>query len=327
MTAKLGDVAKLAEVSVTTVSRVINNYGSLSQKTKDKVFAAMRELNYQPNAMARSLQGKSSRFIGLIFPNLTVPFFAELVETLESKLFELDYKTIIASAADNPQKEKQYLQMLAANQVEGIISGSHNLGLKDYNNINLPIVSFDRYLGPDIPIVSSDNFAGGRLAANYLLNHHKKHIALITDDDESGSPTVRRAQGFLEVANQANQLITVETFSFPDNRYTETKKLAAFKSIFKPGKFDGAFTNNDQTALLVNQAAKSNGLKLPENLLVVGYDGSQFTQLYLPFLTTIIQPTDPIADELIDTVIQRIGAPTKFTSNKNPLPVYLRVGK
>ena len=88
MVAKLKDVAQLAGVSVTTVSRVINNYGSLSQKTIDKVHAAMRELNYQPNALARAMQGKPSKFVGLIFPNLINPFFAELAYGLKPSATE-----------------------------------------------------------------------------------------------------------------------------------------------------------------------------------------------------------------------------------------------
>ena len=87
MVVKLTDVAKLAGVSPTTVSRVINNYGYLSQKTIDKVHQAMEELNYQPNGLARSLQGKSTRLIGLVFPSVSHPFFGELIETLERKLF------------------------------------------------------------------------------------------------------------------------------------------------------------------------------------------------------------------------------------------------
>lgn len=87
MAAKLSDVAKKAGCSVTTVSRVINNHGYLSQKTKDKVFAAMRELNYRPNSIARSLQGKKMKLVGLIFPEITNPFFAELVQDIETTLF------------------------------------------------------------------------------------------------------------------------------------------------------------------------------------------------------------------------------------------------
>ena len=161
MVAKLTDVAELAGVSPTTVSRVINNKGYLSEKTKSKVQKAMQTLGYKPNNLARGLQGKSAKLIGLIFPNISNIFYAELIEHLEIELFKRGYKTIICNSQNDPAKEKEYLEMLEANQVDGIISSSHNLGIKDYNRVEAPIVSFDRNLAPNIPIVSSDNFEGG----------------------------------------------------------------------------------------------------------------------------------------------------------------------
>ena len=154
MRPKLTDVAKKAGVSVTTVSRVINDYGYISQKTRDKVFSAMEELNYQPNSLARSLHGKSTNLVGLIFPAITNPFFAELVEQIEQKLFSEGYKVILCNAGSDKEKEREYLKMLLANQVDGIIAGAHNLGIDEYNRVGLPIVSFDRKLSEQIPIVS-----------------------------------------------------------------------------------------------------------------------------------------------------------------------------
>ena len=136
MRPKLTDVAKKAGVSVTTVSRVINDYGYISQKTRDKVFAAMEELNYQPNSLARSLHGKSTNLVGLIFPAITNPFFAELVEKIEQKLFSEGYKVILCNAGSDKEKEREYLKMLLANQVDGIIAGAHNLGIDEYNRAN-----------------------------------------------------------------------------------------------------------------------------------------------------------------------------------------------
>ena len=170
MRPKLTDVAKKAGVSVTTVSRVINDYGYISQKTRDKVFAAMEELNYQPNSLARSLHGKSTNLVGLIFPAITNPFFAELVEKIEQKLFSEGYKVILCNAGSDKEKEREYLKMLLANQVDGIIAGAHNLGIDEYNRVGLPIVSFDRKLSEQIPIVSCDNYAGGKLAVQELYN-------------------------------------------------------------------------------------------------------------------------------------------------------------
>ena len=153
MVAKLTDVAKIAGVSPTTVSRVINKKGYLSEKTITKVNEAMRELGYKPNNLARSLQGKSAKLIGLIFPNISHIFYAELIDKLEHELFKRGYKTIICNSEHNSSKEKEYLEMLEANQVDGIISGSHNLGISDYDRVTAPIISFDRNLSPSIPVV------------------------------------------------------------------------------------------------------------------------------------------------------------------------------
>ena len=160
MRPKLTDVAKKAGVSATTVSRVINNYGYLSQQTKEKVYAAMKELNYQPNSLARSLHGKSTKLIGLIFPSVTNPFFAELVEEIENKFFNAGYKVILCNSADNKEKERAYIRMLIANQVDGIIAGAHNLGIEEYNKVGLPIVSFDRKLSDQIPLSANGSALG-----------------------------------------------------------------------------------------------------------------------------------------------------------------------
>ena len=124
MRPKLTDVATRAGVSPTTVSRVINNHGYISEKTRQKVMQAMDELNYQPNSLARSLHGKSTHLIGVIFPSITNPFYAELVQHVEERLFNAGYKVILCNSAQDKEKERDYLKMLLANQVDGIIAGT-----------------------------------------------------------------------------------------------------------------------------------------------------------------------------------------------------------
>ena len=101
----------------------------------------MQELNYKPNNLARGLQGKSAKLVGLIFPNISNIFYAELIERLEDELFKQGYKTIICNSEHDPNKERDYLEMLAANQCDGIISSSHNLGIEDYEKVEAPILS------------------------------------------------------------------------------------------------------------------------------------------------------------------------------------------
>lgn len=311
MVAKLKDVAELAGVSVTTVSRVINNYGSLSKKTIYKVHQAMRELNYQPNALARAMQGKPSNFIGLIFPNLTNPFYAELVNDLESRLFAKGYKTIIASAAENEQIEHEYLRMLMANQVDGIISGSHNLGIAEYKQVGAPIVSFDRYLADGIPIVTSDSYTGGRLAADYLVNWGCQNLAVLIDEDTSSSPTINRVQGVVDYMNEHD-------FEYTPLDVNEIQ----IEDVF-PGDFDGVLAPDDEFALQIKSLAEQAGKTFGKDFIVTGYNGSRLVQKIAPELPTVVRPVDDLAEELIDTLLKRIADPSKPLPSKE-LPVIFK---
>ena len=319
MVAKLTDVAALAGVSPTTVSRVINKKGYLSQKTIDKVNQAMRELGYRPNNLARSLQGKSAKLIGLIFPNISNVFYAEMIECLEKELFKQGYKTIICNSEQDSAKEKEYLEMLEANQVDGIISSSHNLGISDYDRVTAPIISFDRNLSPKIPVVSSDNFSGGVLAAQTLLKSGCQQIIMITGNDDSDSPTIRRRTGFSSVLPQATCVNISSDFS-------PTRKKMEIKSLIETLKPDGIFASDDMTALLIMKIAEELGLHIPEQLKIIGYDGTHFVEHYVPNLASIKQPISDIAKLMVELLLQEIqGNPA--TSLEYTLPISLLPGR
>lgn len=317
MVAKLTDVAELAGVSPTTVSRVINNKGYLSEKTKSKVQKAMQTLGYKPNNLARGLQGKSAKLIGLIFPNISNIFYAELIEHLEIELFKRGYKTIICNSQNDPAKEKEYLEMLEANQVDGIISSSHNLGIKDYNRVEAPIVSFDRNLAPNIPIVSSDNFEGGKMAAKTLQKNGCQQIIMITGNDNTDSPTGLRALGF------SFQIPQGKIFKVPNN-LSNIRREMEIKSIIANNKPDGVFVSDDLTAILTMKIAKQLKLQVPEDLKIIGYDGTTFTENFIPKLTTIKQPIDEIANLIVDVLIKKIKG--EKTSKDYVLPISLLPG-
>lgn len=308
MRPKLTDVAKKAGVSVTTVSRVINDYGYISQKTRDKVFAAMEELNYQPNSLARSLHGKSTNLVGLIFPAITNPFFAELVEKIEQKLFSEGYKVILCNAGSDKEKEREYLKMLLANQVDGIIAGAHNLGIDEYNRVGLPIVSFDRKLSEQIPIVSCDNYAGGKLAVQELYNAGARHIYFLGNPHQQGNPTDQRLAGYCDTLETYGLSRHIHTVSFSES---PSLKLFSIKRLLQESVADGIVCTDDLTALLVLQAAKELAIKVPEQLKVTGFDGTTQIQLYHPELSTIVQPISNIAELLVEVLKARIKQPTE----------------
>ena len=302
MVAKLTDVAKLAGVSPTTVSRVINKKGYLSEKTIQKVNDAMRELGYKPNNLARSLQGKSAKLIGLIFPKISHVFYAELIDKLEHELFKKGYKTIICNSEHDSEKEREYIEMLEANQVDGIISGSHN-----------------RNLSPDIPVVSSDNYAGGVLAAQTLAKTGAKSIIMITGNDNSNSPTGLRHAGFASILPKAPIINVSSDFS-------PLRKEMEIKNILTKQKPDAIFASDDLTAILVIKIAQELGISVPDKLKVIGYDGTYFIENFYPHLTTIKQPLEEIARLTVDLLLQKIEGKEVATTGYF-LPVSLLPGK
>lgn len=325
MKPKLADVAQEAGVSPTTVSRVINNHGYLSQSTKDKVHVAMEKLNYQPNSLARSLHGKQTNLIGVIFPSITNPFYAELIQKIENQLFNQGYKIILCNSADNKEKERDYLRMLMANQVDGIIAGAHNLGIEEYQKIGLPIVSFDRQYTENIPIISSDNYAGGMLATQELYNAGCRMIHLLGTSSQADHPTNQRLTGYQDKMQQLGLEPQVFSVDFVD---PPAVKLLEIKQFLQQEDLDGVVCSDDLTALLVLQAAQEIGLNVPTDLKVIGYDGTEFIRTYYPQLSTIVQPLNDLVALLIKTLFERIKQPEKqLADNHFVLPVEVKRGK
>lgn len=320
---KIDDVAKVAGVSKTTVSRVLNKRGYLSEKTIDKVYAAIKEINYQPNDVARQLFNKKTNLIGLIFPTIANPFFGELVYYLETKLSVKGYKVLLGDSKNDPEKEKDYLEKLMANQVDGLIVGAHNRGIEEYKNTNLPIVAIDRIMNNDIPVVYSDSYEGGKLAMKQLLDHGAKNIVHINGPYDLETPAQQRRRAYEEIASEQNMPAVTYTVDFG---WSEEKKSKVFRRMFEELKqIDGVFASNDADASLVIKIAKEYGKKVPEDLLVVGYDGTEMVRLFNPDLTTIVQPIEEMADLAVEILINRING--KQTKIKNILPVRLHKGE
>ncbi|WP_442773778.1 LacI family DNA-binding transcriptional regulator [Lactococcus hircilactis] len=315
---KLEDVAKKAGVSVTTASRVINRKGYLSEKTIAKVEGAMRDLHYSPNAAARSLQGKSLKLIGLVFPTIKNIFYAELIEKIEQGLFKKGYKAMLATTEHEEEKEREYLALLLSNQVDGIIYGSHNLTTDDYTAIEAPIVAFDRLLTADTTVVSSDNLQGGKLATQTLIKLGCQNIAIFTGNDNTNSPTRLRREGYLSVLTELK--LNAHVIKIP-SELSVLRKQAEIQKVLSENDFDGVFCTDDLTALLVKQRAQ----KMNQNLHVVGFDGTEYVENYHPDLTTIKQPISDLAELLVDLLIRKIKGESVDKSYQ--LPVKLHYGE
>ncbi|WP_239724018.1 MULTISPECIES: LacI family DNA-binding transcriptional regulator [unclassified Mammaliicoccus] len=304
MKPKLDDVAKLANVSKTTVSRVLNKRGYLSQETIDKVYDAMEKLNYQPNTVARQLYNKKTNIIGLLFPAVSNPFFGELVEELEKKLYSQGYKVIIGNSMNDPEKEKNYLNQLLSNQVDGLIVGTHNQNIQQYQNENLPIVAIDRIMNQDIPVIESDNYSGGKQATERLIQKGAKKIIHTTGPHTLDTPANRRREAYEETMTYHGLQPIHYSVDF---NISYTEKTGIFNQIFiDHPDVDGVFASNDVDALLIMQIAKKFNKNIPEDLLIVGYDGSKIMRNMFPNLTTIVQPIEEIANKALEVLNLRL---------------------
>ena len=302
---KLEYVAAAAGVSKTTVSRVLNHRGYLSEKTIAKVQKAMQELDYRPNIIARQLYKQRTDLVGMIFPTVDNPFFSQLEAEMERQLYRNGYKVLIGNSQNDPAKEENYLQQLLTHQVDGLIVGTQNRGLIGYQHANLPVVAIDQVVGKNIPVVSSDNYQGGLLATQRLLDDGCRHIIHTNGPLGLDTPTQKRREAYEHLMTKNN--LPAITYHLDFNISTIDKERV-FRRIFEEHpEVDGIFAANDTDASTIINLASEYGKRIPEDLKIVGYDGSNVTRLLLPGLTTIQQPIDEMADLAVQLLQARIN--------------------
>lgn len=318
--ATIKDVAQIAGVAVTTVSRILNNRGYIGEATRQKVYKVMEELDYQPNEIARSLYRRKSNIIGLIIPTVSHLFFGELTNYIEYYAYNSGYKILLCNSHRERAKEKEYIEMLKSHQVDGIIMGSHTLEVDEYINLNLPIVTFDRFISDNIPFISSDNFEGGKLATNLLIEKGCKRIAHISGNLNLNLLANKRYEGFIVTANERNaEYVTVQADVnvLESNKYEEV----IYKLFKDYPDIDGIFASSDIIAVNTINACYQLNKKVPDDVKIVGYDDIRLASLIVPQITTIRQPTEDMSKLAIELISRQINGDD--ISFKNTLPVTL----
>ncbi|QJD84056.1 LacI family DNA-binding transcriptional regulator [Cohnella herbarum] len=318
--ATIKDIADKVGVTVTSVSRVLNNRGYISETLKKRVQEAMEELNYQPNEVARSLIRKKSNIIGLIIPDVSHPFFGEVTKYIEYYADKNGYKLLLCNSKLNKLKEKEYINMLKGSQVDGIIMGSHTMDTKDYTSIKLPMVTLDRQITDTIPYISSDNYKGGELATNLLIKKGCKKIAHISGNLHLNLLAKLRHDAFKNViTNKGIEHIVLQT-ELNGFNYDEYEQLVS--SMFQEHPdIDGVFASSDIIAAQVLKECYRIGKSVPQDMKIVGYDGIQLGQLITPGITTIKQPTKEIGKMAVRLIIEQIEG--QDVLKENILPVKL----
>ncbi|GLB60321.1 LacI family DNA-binding transcriptional regulator [Cytobacillus sp. NCCP-133] len=300
------DVAREANVSIATVSKVLNNSGRIGEETRGKVMEIIKKLNYQPNKMASALTGKQTYSIGLLIPDLANPFFAELARSIEDQGHQLGYHLIICSTDYNPQKEQKYVDLLKRNKADGIILAS---GFEQSNiieqliNEQIPVAVVARDLPiPIVNTVSNDDFYGGYQAAKHLIDLGHKKIAVIARDVWTNR---QRLDGYNKALSDAN--IHYEfPFEYIRESTIEWGKEMATHYLQSADPPTAIFACNDLLAIGAIQAIKEKGLKVPDDISVVGFDNTMIANIADPPLTTIAQSTKNMGKHVMDLINKEI---------------------
>jgi DNA-binding LacI/PurR family transcriptional regulator len=281
------DVAKSAQVSVATVSRVINKSGYVHPDTVKKVMNVIEELNYKPSSIAVSLNNKKTKTIGLILPDIRNPFFPELSKGIEDLAKESGYTVILCNSDGNIEDELKHIKILEQKYVDGIILASNTLEYSHIQEYSKPIVLLDRTIKEQVSSVSSQNFLGAQLATKHLLEIGCKRIAHICGPKDVMTAK-QRLEGYMDIIGNedwfSNQLIE-------NGDYNIKPAYQATMNLFdKNPDIDGIFAGNDLMAVGCLKALHKLGKSVPEDVALIGFDGIDFTEITIPELSTIAQP-------------------------------------
>ena len=295
------DVAKKANVSVATVSRVINNTGYVNIETRKMVEDVITEIGYVPNELARSLFTKKSSIIGLIVPHISTYFFAELIESLEDAIMKKGYKLMIFNSKDDIELEKKYIKVFNQYNIDALILVANTKSTKAYMKLEIPVLTIDHIIDKSIPSISSDNVQGGELAARALIASGAKKIIHFRGPSVLLT-VVDRSRGFYQVMDEHN--IEVTSFDL-DFKSPDLKDIEMF--IKKHPDVDGIFCSSDVIAMYTMSVLTKLGYSIPDDVQVIGYDNIDLCEVLIPRLTTIAQPIIDMGVVTVDKLLKLLN--------------------
>ena len=296
------DVAKEAGVSLGTVSKVINGI-PVGDEYRKKVEQAIKTLDYHINAYAKGLKNNRTYTVAVILPNLLNPFFSMVAHYINRALVNRGYRMLLCDTEYDYTKEREMVQMVAQNKVDGIIALTYNPDLKIPPDVRS--VSIDRYLSGSTTCVASDNYNGGRLAAQKLVENGCKNLAFLRIGSPLTSETNKRRDGFVAEC-EAMQLPCTQKILMDDAPLSEFEHF--LEENLKDGRlaFDGIFCVTDKLAVAVIKMLRRMGQRVPEDVQVIGYDGLRAFGDQDYYCSTIIQPVEAMAPEHVHQALLEV---------------------
>jgi len=303
------DVADLANVSIATVSRVLNESGYVKPELETRVRDAIAQLGYQPNVLARNLRRSESMTIGMLIPDSNNPFFAEIARGVEEVSFNNGYTVVLCNTDEKPEREAAYFDALYQQRVAGFVlvsTGKLTVRLRQLQEEGYPIVVLDRpMLDLETDSVISDNYDGARQAVQYLLDQGHRSIGFIIGSTHLETIRSRWAgvQDTMRVAGvriQPNQVVDNGDF-LPPSGYAAAERL-----INQPDPPTAILAFNDLMAFGVLNYAQTHGISVPTQLSVIGFDDIMMASYVIPALTTVSQHKYELGRRGAEILIRRI---------------------
>ena len=300
---RMRDVAERAGVSVATVSRSINN-GYVSQDALERIHKAIEEMNYHPNQLARNLFHNKTSLIGVIVPNIAHPFFAMLVEELEIALSKQNYKMLLCNTISETSREKEILEMLQENKVDGIIVNNHRMMIEDYARVKMPMVSLDMSIREDVPYVAADHRLGGSMAAHKLIEGGCTKVLQFMGD--LGVETFTHRRHFALHDMLLAHGVECINYELKSKEFDSSQYESIINQAFDEYPDVNGIFAVDMIAAQVVRCAHKRGISIPEQLQIVGYDGTWLPAMINPMITTVCQPIGDIARAMVETLFALI---------------------
>lgn len=303
--ASIREVARLANVAPSTVSRALNNSGYVAEETLDKIKKAVEELDYIPNQWIRNLYRQSTGIIGIIVSEISHPFFSELSNCIDKELHKYGYNVMLCSTESDKRREREYLDTLERNLFDGIIGGTSLLEADIYKKLTKPIVVLDRYI-EGVPLVCSDHAMGGELAAKTFIERGCRNVVQICGRAGYPMPSYD-SHIILEKRLKENgiEVHSIELDWWSLMRFHECAALAE-KVLRENPQIDGIF-GADLQAAAFSQASLKCGKKIPEELCIVSFDGTYVADVNQASLTIIAQDMKKMAQQTVKILMEIIN--------------------
>ncbi len=306
--ATIKDVAAEAGVSIATVSKILNNSSYSSEKTRAKVMAAIKKLGYQPNHIARSMVQGKTKMIALVVPDIRNDFFTQVARGVEDIANKYDYRVILCNTDEDPEKQQNYLEMLRGRIVDGLIiapAADDDRQLKKIDPRRLPFVFIDRVCSTiQADAVVVDNRDGSYRAVGHLIRNGYRRIGIIAGKRDIFTGR-ERLRGYREAL--ADNGIAVDEDLITDGRFTIEGGYLAMKVLLALAERPVAvFVSNYSMTIGALKALTESGLKIPQEMAVVGFDDSDWAEFFVPPLTVVRQPTYTMGTLAGEILFQRL---------------------